>query len=139
MSLKAKTLYLAMVISISVIAPLYFPVLSCAETLTARLYQAEGFRTFIEINLTSPAPPTLIVEMRLPPGSQILRSSPHFSKQNKKNNTVKWLLKNVKESSLTIELVTQSKLELGSTSAYVRYRSRDSGTLKEVQARKAGP
>ncbi len=139
MSLKARTLYLVMVILISVVTLLYLPVLSRAETVTARLYQPDDSRTFIEINLTSPAPPTLIVEMRLPPGSQIIRSTPHFSKQNKKNNTIKWLFKNVTDSSLTIELVTGSKLDLGSTSAHVRYRSRDSGTLKEVQANKAGP
>lgn len=138
MSLKARTLYLVMVILISVATPLSLPVLSRAETVTARLYQTDDSRTVIEINLTSPAPPTLIVEMRLPPGSQLIRSTPHFSKQNKKNNTIKWLFKNVKKNSLSIELVTQSKIDLGSTSAQVRYRSRDSGTLIEVQANKAG-
>lgn len=138
MSLKARTLYLVMVILISVATPLSLPVLSRAETVTARLYQTDDSRTVIEINLTSPAPPTLIVEMRLPPGSQLIRSTPHFSKQNKKNNTIKWLFKNVKKNSLSIELVTQSKIDLGSTSAQVRYRSRASGTLIEVQANKAG-
>lgn len=138
MSLKARTLYLVMVILISVATPLSLPVLSRAETVTARLYQTDDSRTVIEINLTSPAPPTLIVEMRLPPGSQLIRSTPHFSKQNKKNNTIKWLFKNVKKNSLSIELVTQSKIDLGSTSAQVRYRSRGSGTLIEVQANKAG-
>ncbi len=139
MSLKARILYLVMVILISVATPLSLPVLSRAETVTARLYQTDDSRTVIEINLTSPAPPTLIVEMRLPPGSQLIRSTPHFSKQNKKNNTIKWLFKNVKKNSLSIELVTQSKIDLGSTSAQVRYRSRDSGTLMEVEANKAGP
>lgn len=138
MSLKARTLYLVMVILISVATPLSLPVLSRAETVTARLYQTDDSRTVIEINLTSPAPPTLIVEMRLPPGSQLIRSTPHFSKQNKKNNTIKWLFKNVKKNSLSIELVTQSKIDLGATSAQVRYRSRGSGTLIEVQANKAG-
>lgn len=137
MSLKTRTLYMVMFTLMSVVTPLCFPDLSGAETVTARLYQTDDSMTFIEINLTSPAPPTLIVEMRLPPGSQIVRTSPQFSKQNKKNNTIKWLLKNVKDSSLTIQLVTRSKLDLGSTSVHIRYRSRNSGSLKEVQANKA--
>ncbi len=137
MSLKTRTLYMVMVTFMSVVTLLCFANLSHAETVTARLYQSDDSLTFIEINLTSPAPPTLIVEMRIPPGSQILRTSPQFSKQNKKNNTIKWLLKNVKESSFTIQLVTQSKLDLGSTSVHIRYRSRESGSLKEVQANKA--
>ncbi len=137
MSLKTRTLYMVMVTFMSVVTLLCFANLSRAETVTARLYQSDDSLTFIEINLTSPAPPTLIVEMRIPPGSQILTTSPQFSKQNKKNNTIKWLLKNVKESSFTIQLVTQSKLDLGSTSVHIRYRSRESGSLKEVQANKA--
>ena len=137
MSLKTRTLYMVMVTFMGVVTLLCFANLSLAETVTARLYQSDDSMTFIEINLTSPAPPTLIVEMRIPPGSQILRTSPQFSKQNKKNNTIKWLLKNVKESSFTIQLVTQSKLDLGSTSVHIRYRSRESGSLKEVQANKA--
>ncbi len=128
---------MVMVTFMGVVTLLCFANLSLAETVTARLYQSDDSMTFIEINLTSPAPPTLIVEMRIPPGSQILRTSPQFSKQNKKNNTIKWLLKNVKESSFTIQLVTQSKLDLGSTSVHIRYRSRESGSLKEVQANKA--
>ena len=137
MSLKTRTLHMVMFALMSVVTPLCFPNLCRAETVTARLYQADDSMTFIEINLTSPAPPTLIVEMRLPPGSKILRASPEFSKQNKKNNTIKWLLKNVKDGSVTIQLVTRSKLDLGATSVDIRYRSRNSGSLKEVQANKA--
>lgn len=134
MSLKIKTLYLVIVTFISFIAPLSFPLLSYAETVTARLYQTGETMTFIDINLTPPAPPTLIVEMKLPSGSKIIKTMPPFSKQNKKNNTIKWLLKNVKDTSFTIQLVTQAKLDLGSTTAHIRYRNRETGSLKEIQA-----
>ena len=134
MSLKIKTLYLLMVTVISTIAPLSFPLLSFAETVAARIYQTGETMTFIEINLTPPAPPTLIVEMKLPSGSNIIKTMPPFSKQNKKSNSIKWLLKNVKDTSFSIQLVTQAKLDLGSTTVHIRYRNRDSGSLTEIQA-----
>ena len=75
-----------MVTFISIIASLSFPLLSFAETVTARLYQTAETKTFIDIKLTPPAPPTLIVEMKLPSGSNVIKTMPPFSKQNKKNN-----------------------------------------------------
>lgn len=134
MSLKIKTLYLLMVTCISIIAPLSFPLLSFAETVAARIYQTGETMTFIDINLTPPAPPTLIVEMKLPSGSNIIKTMPPFSKQNKKSNSIKWLLKNVKGTSFSIQLVTQAKLDLGSTTVHIRYRNRESGSLTEIQA-----
>lgn len=134
MSLKIKTLYLLMVTFISIIAPLSFPLLSFAETVTARLYQTAETKTFIDIKLTPPAPPTLIVEMKLPSGSNVIKTMPPFSKQNKKNNTIKWLLKNVKDTSFSIQLITQAKLDLGSTTVHIRYRNRDTGSLTEIEA-----
>ena len=134
MSLQTKTLYLVMVTFISIIASLSFPRLSYAETVSARLYQTGESKTFIDINLTPPAPPTLIVEMKLPPGSKIIKAKPPLSKQNKKDNTIKWLLKKVKGKSLTLQLVTQTKLDLGSTTVHIRYRNRDTGSLKEIEA-----
>ena len=88
--------------------------------------------TFIELSLAPPAPATLIVEMKLPAGVDVVRTVPHFSKQNK--NSIKWLLKNIKDRSFTIQLETRAKLDLGSSQVTIRYRNRDSGSVQEVQA-----
>ncbi len=83
---------MVMVTFMSVVTLLCFANLSRAETVTARLYQSDDSLTFIEINLTSPAPPTLIVEMRIPPGSQILRTSPQFSMLILQNDTTRFIV-----------------------------------------------
>ena len=116
----------------SVILLLATAPISRAEPVTARLYQSGKTMTFIELSLAPPAPATLIVEMKLPSGIEIVGTVPQFSKQNK--NTIKWLLKYIKESSYTIQLETRTKLDLGSSQVHIRYRNRDSGSIQEVQA-----
>ena len=112
------------------------PFSAYAEVVSARVYQEKGTTTFIEITLSKPAPATVIVEMRLPQGSRIMETSPKFSKQNKKNHSVKWLMKNVKTGSSTIKIVTQTDLDLGSSHVLVRYRDSNDGKLREVEARR---
>jgi len=121
------------------LVPVFFfsTVLSAhAAVVSARVYQENGTTTFIEIKLSKPAPATLIVEMRMPQGSRIIETSPKFSKQNKKNHSVKWLVKNVKTGASTIKIVTQADLDLGSSHVLIRYRDSDDGKLREVEAQK---
>jgi len=72
----------------------------------------------------------------MPQGSRIIETSPKFSKQNKKNHSVKWLVKNVKTGASTIKIVTQADLDLGSSHVLIRYRDSDDGKLREVEAQK---
>ncbi len=131
MVLKNKTLCIAVTLA-SVIFLLSSVEISRAEPVTARLYQSGKTMTFIELSLAPPAPATLIVELKLPSVVKIIRSVPQFSKQNK--NTIKWLLKNIKERSYTIQLETGTMIDLSSSQVHIRYRDRDSGSIQEVQA-----
>lgn len=131
MTLKNVTLSIVITLA-SVIFLLSSVLISRAEPVTARLYQSGGTVTFIELSLTPPAPATLIVEMKLPSGVEIVKSVPPVSKQTK--NTIKWLLKNIKDSSYTVQLETGAKLDLGASQVKIRYRNRDSGSMQEVQA-----
>ncbi len=131
MAQKNTTLSIVITLA-SVIFLLALVSISRAEPVTARLYQSGKTMTFIELSLAPPAPATLIVEMKLPAGVDVVRTVPHFSKQNK--NSIKWLLKNIKDRSFTIQLETGTKLDLGSSQVHIRYRNRDSGSVQEVQA-----
>ncbi|MEE4166966.1 MAG: hypothetical protein V2I35_13265 [Desulfocapsaceae bacterium] len=131
MRLNSKMVFLAVSLTFLVLF-LSPPTASCAEPVSARLYQSGGTTTFIELTLAPPAPPTLIVEIKLPSNVRVIKSVPEFSKQN--SNTLKWLLKNVTGSSYKIQLVTGSKLDLDSSPVYIRYRDNNSGSIREVQA-----
>lgn len=128
-------LSLAMVVSLHILVSLSYPQHANAENVTAHIYQNGETITNIDISLSPPSPNTLIVEMRLPPGSRVLKTMPPFSKQNKDDNTIKWLLKNIKEPTVTIQLVSQTRLDLGSTTVNIRYRDRNSGDLQELQVK----
>ena len=131
MARKNKTLSIVITLT-SIIFLLSSISISQAEPVTARLYQSGKTMTFIELSLAPPAPATLIVEMKLPSGVDVVKTVPQFSKQNK--NSIKWLLKNITARSFTIQLQTATKLDLSSSQVHIRYRSRDSGSIQEVQA-----
>ena len=134
-----KIYMLPLPLIIILLVPVFFfstPLSAYAEVVSARVYQENGTTTFIEIKLSTPAPATFIVEMRMPQGSRIIETSPKFSKQNKKNYSVKWLMKNVKTGVSTIKIVTQSDLDLRSSHVLIRYRDSNDGKLREVEARR---
>lgn len=103
-----------------------------ADNVSATIFQSAPDKAVITVLLPPQPPPTVIVELKLPPGSHIKKASPQFSKQN--NNTLKWLFKNIKDRSLTIKLVTKGTFEFRPSQVLVRYRNKDDGALTEIGA-----
>ena len=107
-----------------------------AAEVTAQFFQRTETATIIEIRAPKNLPPTLIVEMKLPKINGTIETKPGFSKLNKKTRTVKWLLKDVTSSPVTIVVNTSKPLELESVSVVVRFRNRAAGTVEEIAAKR---
>jgi len=80
--------------------------LFAGELVTGRYLTKTASRLVLEIRVGSPAPASLIVVQRIPQGTVVSHAEPAFSKYNRKNGEIRWLLRNVGQGShrITLEL-----------------------------------
>ena len=113
---------------------IFQPSVQAAEV-SAQFFQRTETATIIEIRAPKKLPSTLIVEMKVPIIDGTISAKPGFSKLNKKARTVKWLLKDVTSSPVTIVVNTSKPLDLEAVNVVVRFRNRAAGTVEEIAAK----
>ena len=99
--------------------------------ISAQLKQLDRYNGAIILDISSTAPATLIVELVLPNGNRIVHTSPNASKRNKKQNSVKWLLKNTSAGEMEFLFQTDKSFTPSDCSVTLRYKDRASNKLTE--------
>jgi hypothetical protein len=107
------------------------PALSHAASVpvAARYLQAEGTRLTVEINPGSSPPSSLILVQRLPPGVQLLSSSPAANNVNTGKGEVKWLLHSIPPGSMLVEMTLDRAVAGDEVSAEIRFKPPEGGEM----------
>lgn len=78
------------------------------------------------LRIGSPAPQTLIVEERIPPGTQVLSTKPAAQKINDTQGIVKWLFKGIAPGEMVLTLKVKQPLQ-SKPLGILRYRDPSTG------------
>ena len=83
----------------------------------------------LEIKVGAPAPTSLIIIQRVPPGTPLAAANPPYKKYNAKKGEVRWLLRNVQAGSITVHLKLTAPVKPGQVSAEIRCKDPSTGKL----------
>ncbi len=109
------------------------PSMARAEGIVSCKYlKAEGRNIELQLEVTGPAPVTIIVLQYLPAGVKILNSKPAMKKYNHKKGVAKWLLKNVRPGKMRVRMKFDKALKPGKIKGELRYRVPGSGTMESM-------
>lgn len=86
--------------------------------------------TFL-VEVTSPAPSSLIVQHFHPTGITIIGTSPQANKVNPGSGIAKWFLKNIQPGTYRFSLSFNKSVTQGDIRLILRYRDPASGSFKE--------
>ncbi len=106
--------------------------LAAAESVSGRYISTSGTAVVLSLNISQPAPASMIVEQYLEPGNNIAATSPHAVKVDLSQTKVKWLFKHVESGKMTLSINLRSPLQ-GKVTAIVRYRTPNSGAFTELR------
>jgi len=80
------------------------PAAATGREITARYSQPRGTKITWSINIPTPPPEAVIVIQQIPPGTDIVSSTPAYSSYNKKTGTAKWLLSGVRPGTFVMKM-----------------------------------
>ena len=120
---------------ISVLILLAPPALWAGELVNCKYVTADGNNIRLEITVKAPPPASIIFVQRLPKGVGIKNSSPRFMKFNKKRGEAKWLLKQPKPGTLSVNMTLDNSIKAGSISGEVRYKDTQSGRTVNLKVK----
>ena len=103
--------------------------LRAAQLVAARYVRMTGTEVVVEISISEPPPPTLIVVQRLPAQASVLQAQPPTNSVNSSKGMVKWLLRGVRSGTLAIRLTLEQPVTGGEVSGEVRYRAAGGGMV----------
>jgi hypothetical protein len=103
-----------------------------AEGVQARYLKNSGKTTVLELTIEDPAPSSVIVQQRIPPGTRIQTAVPAYIKFNPGKAEVKWLFKRPSPGVITISLEYASPLSGKGASAVIRCKSPISGQFMTI-------
>ena len=89
----------------------------------------------LEIKVGSPAPASLIIIQRLPPGATPAAANPPYKKYNAKKGEVRWLLRKVHPGTLTVQLKLSAPVNPDQVSAEIRCMDPTTGKLVTTQVK----
>ena len=105
---------------------LLWPLAAAAEDLVSGRYlKGAGKEIVVELEISSPAPPLVIVVQNLPKGIKVISSSPELKKYNPKKGVAKWLLREAKPGKMTVSL--QLDRPVAKDTVHGEIRCRDAG------------
>lgn len=96
--------------------------LRAAQSVTAQYGRMAGAEVVIEIAVSEPPPPTLIVIQNLPPQVSVIQAQPETKSVNTGKGEVKWLLSGIKAGALALHLTLDRPLSSAEISGEIRYR-----------------
>ncbi|MEN8136488.1 MAG: hypothetical protein ABFS18_13280 [Thermodesulfobacteriota bacterium] len=99
------------------------PLAAAAEDLvSARYLKGEGQEIKIELAISSPAPPLVIVVQHLPKDVKVVAAEPELKKYNPNKGVAKWLLRKVAPGKMMVSLQLDRSIEKGEINGEVRCR-----------------
>lgn len=94
-----------------------------AENLVSGHYlKGQGQEIKIELKISSPAPPLVIVSQHLPQGVKVVAASPELTKYKPSKGVAKWLLRKVAPGKMTLSLQLDRSVEKGEINGEIRCR-----------------
>ncbi len=102
-----------------------------ASTVDAKYQSVSNNKVVFLVEVGSPAPSSLIVSHKHPPGNRLMSTSPAATKMNQKAGVSKWLLKNVRPGVYPFSLSFKNPVAPRSLSFTVRHRDAASGKMQE--------
>jgi hypothetical protein len=100
------------------------PIAANAEDLVSGRYiKAEGKEIVIELEISTPAPPLVIVVQDLPDGVKVVSSRPKLKKYSPKKGIAKWLLHKVKPGKMVVSMMLDRPIGKGMIEGEVRSRN----------------
>lgn len=127
-----KGISLAAVFSIGIFFVLYM-LLFFSQTVTAtspvsaRYLGISGDTIKLRLTISAPSPQSLILELQLLPGTQILATSPRAKQTNSRSGIVKWLFKSVSPGAIDVSISVSPAASARNVSGTVRYRMPGNG------------
>lgn len=99
------------------------PVAANAASPVAGYYvKGEGKEIKIALEISSPAPPLVIVVQHLPKGIKVVTANPELQKYNPAKGVAKWLLRKVAPGKMTVSLKLDRPVKKGEINGEIRYR-----------------
>jgi len=111
---------------------IFVPTYVNAEGLvTGRYLQETGKEVAIELEISSPPPPLVIVIQNLPQGIKIVASDPEMKTYDPGTGEAKWLLSNVASGKMRISLQIDRPVKKGEISGEIRFRN-EAGQMASI-------
>jgi len=105
---------------------------AAAEPVSARYLGVSGDTVRLRITIGSPSPQNMILEQYLPPGAQMVGSSPS-ARQVRNSGVVKWLFKNVSPGNIEVSMRVSPPAAARNIGGILRYRMPGGGKMQEVR------
>lgn len=103
-----------------------------SEPVSARYLGVTGDTVRLRVTIGSPAPQSLILEQYLPPGAQMVGSSPS-ARQVRNSSVVKWLFKNVTPGDIDVTMRVSPPAAAKNVGGSLRYRMPGGGEMQELR------
>jgi len=121
-------------ILLSLIAFVWLSVSAVAGGLISCKYlKGSGSQIELQLDISSPPPPTVIILQYLPAGVEILKSRPQMKKYNKERGQARWLLKDLRPGSMTVRMELNKAVDKGVIKGELRYRNPGSGSMETME------
>lgn len=110
--------------------------LQAASGITARYVQAQGTQLVIEISAGSSPPVSAILIQHLPPGVRILGSQPEAKHYSEKGSKAKWLFRNLRPGTSTVNMTLDRAVTKTEISAEIRFKPQQDGEMEIIGVEK---
>jgi hypothetical protein len=100
-----------------------------AEGIHARYLENSGRTSVLELTVEDPPPTSVIVQQRIPQGTEIQSASPAYTKFVAQKGVVKWLFKRPQPGVIKIVLKYTTPLAAKGAKAVIRCKSPSNGQL----------
>ena len=92
------------------------------DLVSGRYLKGEGQEIQIELEISSPAPPLVIVIQHLPKGVKVVAAEPELQKYNPNKGVAKWLLRKVASGKTVVSMRLDQSIEKGEINGEIRCR-----------------
>ena len=99
---------------------------------SGKITASRGRDIQILLDITAPAPNTIILTLHLPVGTTVISAKPAFAKALPEKGEVNWLLSDVKPGKVQITCTLDKKAGKGEIVASARYKSPLTGKMEEA-------
>lgn len=104
-----------------------------AEPVSANHLSISGDTVRLRLMVTSPSPQSLILELYLPPGTQVVATSPAARRANSRSGVVKWLFKGVAPGAIDVSMRVSPASAASRVNGMLRYRLPGGGGMTELR------